>query len=88
MVTVHLDDDLVAVMQDADEPLDRRARELIVIELYRRGTISRGKAAELLGMALRDFLQHASDLGIPYITMTDEEWGAERARIDAWVAGR
>ncbi|MGH2557589.1 MAG: UPF0175 family protein [Thermomicrobiales bacterium] len=88
MVSVHLDEDLVAVMQDADEPLDRRARELIVIELYRRGTISRGKAAELLGMALRDFLKHASDLGIPYINMTDEEWRAERARIDAWVAGR
>lgn len=88
MVSVNLDEDLVAVMQDADEPLDRRARELIVVELYRRGTISRGKAAELLDMTLRDFLEYASDLGIPYIDMTDEEWAAERSRIDAWVAGR
>ncbi|MGH2533585.1 MAG: UPF0175 family protein [Thermomicrobiales bacterium] len=87
-MNVDLDDDLVAVMQAEDEPLNRRARELIVIELYGRDAISGRKAAKLLGMSLRDSLHYASDLGIPYLDMTDDEWAAERARIDAWIAGR
>jgi predicted HTH domain antitoxin len=88
MVTVQLDDELVEVIRAAGEPIGRTARSLIVMELYRRGMISRGKAAELLGMTLPDFLQLASDLGIPYIDITEDEWAAERARIDARLVER
>ena len=81
MATVQLDDDLVAILDREDGSLDRVARELIVFELYRRGTISRGRAAELLGMPLYEFIKRASSLGIPYIDMTEEEWAAEMAII-------
>jgi predicted HTH domain antitoxin len=54
-----------------------------VLELYRRGTISSGKAAELLGMERFDFIKHASRLGIPFFDMTDEEWAAEMDRLKA-----
>jgi predicted HTH domain antitoxin len=74
MATVQLDDDLAAI-------LDRVAREMIVFELYRRGAISRGRAAELLGVPLYDFIKRASSLGIPYIDMTEDEWAAEMAII-------
>ena len=83
MVTVQIEDELAAFLQDADAPVEQTAREMIVIELYRRHTISRGKAAELLGMPLFDFLQLASKLGIPYIDMTLEEWEAERELIES-----
>ena len=52
---------------------------MIVLELYRRGTISSGKAAELLDMPRLDFIRHASHLGIPHIDMTPDEWEAEKA---------
>jgi predicted HTH domain antitoxin len=60
-----------------DRPLEDNARESIVLELYRQGKISSGKAAELLGMPRIAFIQHASDLGIPFFDMTEEEWRAE-----------
>jgi predicted HTH domain antitoxin len=56
---------------------------MIVLELYRRRTISSGKAAELLGMGRADFIAYASRLGIPFFDMTDQEWEAEVARIRA-----
>ncbi len=88
MVTVQIEDDLAMFLRESDEPIERTARELMVMELYRRATISRGKAAELLGMPLLDFLKLASSLGIPYIDMTKEEWDEERTRIDEWIAER
>jgi predicted HTH domain antitoxin len=56
---------------------------MIVLELYRRGTLSSGKAGELLGMARMDFIQHASRLGIPYFALTVDEWDAEMASLES-----
>lgn len=67
MVTVELDDNLIAVMGSADRPIDRLARELIVLELNREGVISKGKAAELLDMPLLEYIQWSGQRGVPYL---------------------
>jgi len=54
---------------------------MIVLELYRRGLISSGKAAALLGLARLDFIQRASDLGIPYFRFTDDGPPAARPLV-------
>jgi predicted HTH domain antitoxin len=77
-VSVELDEDLVALLHQLDLPVERAARELIVLELYRRGLVSSGKAAQLLSMSRWDFIEYASRLGIPFFRMTDEEWERER----------
>ena len=82
-VTLELDEELVAVLREQDQPVERAARELIVLELYRRGAMSGGKAARLLGMPRLDFIRHASGLGIPYFQMSEDEWEAELRRIEA-----
>lgn len=79
MVTVELEDDLVALLHQTNQPLQQAMRELMVLELYRRGTLSSGKAAELLAMPRWEFVRHASQLGIPFFEMTEDEWEAERA---------
>jgi hypothetical protein len=58
---------------------------MIVLELYRRGAISSGKAGDLLRMPRLDFIRHASQLGIPNIDMTAEEWENEKAAVSAWL---
>jgi predicted HTH domain antitoxin len=78
-IPVDLEEDLVALLRPLNQPVPRAVRELVVLELYRRGTISSGKAAQLLGMARWQFIHHASHLGIPYFDMTEDEWDAERA---------
>jgi predicted HTH domain antitoxin len=82
-VTLELEDDLVLLLNQTNQPLPQAVRELIVLEMYRRGAISSGRAAELLAMPRWEFVRYASHLGIPYFDMTEAEWEAERAHSDA-----
>jgi len=79
-VTVELDESLVQALALLDQPLDDAVRETIVLELYRRGTISSGKAAHLLDRSKLDFIQYSGRLGIPYFRLTEEELDAEITR--------
>ena len=85
-VPVQLDEDLAALLRRPDRSAEEGARELIVTELYRRGAVSRGRAAELLGMSLDAFLRHAGALGIPYIDFTEDEREAEKRAVQEIVA--
>jgi predicted HTH domain antitoxin len=76
-INIPLDSELAGLLQMFDRPLKDTVRELIILELYRQGKISSGKAAELVGMPRIAFIQHASALGIPFFDMTEEEWRAE-----------
>ena len=83
--TVDLDEELTGLIGKLGQPVQAAARELIVVELYRRNLVSSGKAAELLGMPRLVFIRYASRLGIPAIDMTPDEWEAEKAVLDAWT---
>lgn len=50
-ISIDLEEDLVALLHQSNQPVARAVREFIVLELYRRGAISSGKAAQLLGMS-------------------------------------
>jgi len=82
MTTLHLDleDELVALLRSGNQPLDIAARELIVMELYRRAKVSSGKAAELLGIPRVVFIDRASSAGIPILEMSEDEWRDELER--------
>ncbi len=82
-VNIELQEDLVALLHQFNQPVQQSARELIVLELYRRGVVSSGKAAELLGMDRWELVHYASRLGIPYFTLTQDEWAVERAQSEA-----
>jgi predicted HTH domain antitoxin len=70
---LELREDLIGVLATLDQPVERSARELIVLELYRERKISSGRSAELLGIPVLDFIQFSSALGIPFLDMTEEE---------------
>ncbi len=76
-VQLKLDARLADYVQQLGQPLEEAVPELIVLELYRRGHLSSGKAAELLGMERIGFIRYASRLGLPYFDMTESEWEAE-----------
>lgn len=48
-------------------------KEAAVLELYREGKVSSGKAAEILGMERFEFIRYAGMKGIPYIRITPKE---------------
>ena len=82
-IRIEIDEPLAALLHQTNQPVQAAAREMIVLELYRRGAISSGKAAELLGTSRLAFIQHASGLGIPYLEMTEDEWAAEKAASES-----
>ena len=61
-VKIDLEEGLAALLHQADQTVQETAREMIVLELYRRGSISSGRAAELLAIPRLDFIRHASRL--------------------------
>jgi predicted HTH domain antitoxin len=78
-IIVNLEADIAALLQATNQPLEQAAREFIILELYRRGAISSGRAAELLGMSRSEFIHYTSRLGIAFFDMTDDKWQAERS---------
>ena len=74
-----LGEDLSGFLATLGRPVEQAAREMIVLELYRRSLVSSGKASELLGIPRLEFIQRASELGIPFFRFTDSEWQAEVA---------
>jgi predicted HTH domain antitoxin len=72
-VQVELGQDLVDLLEELHRPVKESARELIVLELYRQGEVSSGKAAELLDMRRDEFIRYASERGIPYLQLDAEE---------------
>ena len=83
MRTVELEDELAVLLEQIQQPLEKAAREVVVLELYRRGIVSSGKAGALLGMQRFDFVRYADKLGIPFFRMNKEEWEAEKAAADS-----
>ena len=79
-----LDDELAALLE-REKPLDQAARETLVMDLFRRGKISTGKACELLGLDRAAFAQRAAELDIPYFQMTKQDWETEKTTIDEWL---
>ena len=76
-VTVELEEDLVAVLGEANESVPRAALESIVMDLDRRAIISGGKGAQLLGLSRLEFIHRAADFGIPYFNWEKEDWEQE-----------
>ncbi len=79
--TVELDDSLVEALALLNQPIDQAVRETVVLELYRRGTISSGKAAQLLGLSKLDFIQFSGGLSVPYFQLSEEDLDAEIGRV-------
>jgi predicted HTH domain antitoxin len=79
-VPVQLDQDLVELLEELQRPAKTAARELIVLELYRQGEVSSGRAAQLLGMGREEFIRHASEQSIPYFQLEGEDL---RRELDA-----
>jgi predicted HTH domain antitoxin len=84
MRTVVVDDELAALLE-REQPLDQAAREALVMDLFRRGKVSTGKAGELLGLERMAFVRRAAELGVPVYLTTEEEWEREKATIDSWL---
>lgn len=56
-----------------------------IMALYRRDTISTGKAASLLGVHRLTFIRMLADEGIPYLDYTSDEFAEEIEAVRRWT---
>ncbi len=77
MTDIPVSDDLIAAFEVDREDAPRAVAEAAALELYRRGTVSAGYAAGLLGMDKWDFVRWSGELGIPSFRLSPEELTAE-----------
>lgn len=57
-----------------DEEVVKRGKEAVVLELFRKGKISSGYAADLLGLCLADFMDLLKREGEPFSHYTKEDF--------------
>ena len=69
-----------AMPQSKEEQLVRNA--MMLYPYIRRGVISHGRAAEILGIFKMDLITLYGEMGLPYIEMTDEEIEEELETVD------
>jgi predicted HTH domain antitoxin len=72
-ITLHLPSEILPFVSKKRKEISSRILEFLVLELYRLGEISGGKAAQYLEMERFEFIKFASRLGIPFIDLEKGE---------------
>jgi len=72
MRTISIPDEVAEILGDEPE-LSRKVLEAIVLELFRSQKISAGKAAEILGLSYRSFLELLASKEIPFVVTPPRE---------------
>ncbi len=78
-VLVHLSDNSLL-----SEPGMRQA---LATSLFRDGSLSLGLAAKFAGLAVAEFIDHVSKLGIPVVSGTVETVQNDTESVERWRAG-
>ena len=65
-VNIELEDEILNLLRRLGKPAEQAAREMIVLELYRRQAMSKAKASQLLRLSEQEFAQYASSFGIAF----------------------
>ncbi len=73
MVSLEMPEKLVTFIMSAEKEDQLERNAMILYPYIRKGIISHGRAAEILGIFKMDLITLYSRLGLPYLEMTDEE---------------
>ena len=81
-ISLTLENDVADLFGDSPEQITQHLLEAGVLVLYRRHVISRGRAAEILGLSFEEFLRLSSAAGIPYFDWTEADIEQELQAIN------
>jgi len=69
--------ELLTLLRKSRREMEREAQLWVMLELFRHRRVSAGKAAELAGVSLSDFMDITRQYSVEWISYTDEELEAE-----------
>lgn len=71
-ISVELPEAVVGLLGPTSQEAAVRLKQLALLELFRRGDLSGGKAADLLGLSRAEWLDLLASLGVPHTIVTEE----------------
>ncbi len=74
---VKVPSDLPTLLRMSREEVEREAQLWVALELFRRRKVSAGKAAEMAGFSLSDFMDITRQHGIEWVSYTADELEVE-----------
>ena len=80
-VNVELSAELVSAAKLDQGNVSREAAKLIALELFREGTVSLGRAAELCATPLAAFMDFATAHGVPSLNYGTEQLEEDRRSL-------
>ncbi len=86
-VTIELPPELLKLL-GSEEEAKREAKMALVLDLVRRGKVSRVKAAELLGLSLEDLPGLLAQYRIPWFDYSPEDLQHDLQRLRPEKPGR
>jgi predicted HTH domain antitoxin len=69
--------ELLSLGQKSRADMEREAQISLAVELFRQREVSAGKAAEIAGVSLRDFMDLTNERGVDWLRYTPEELAQE-----------
>lgn len=79
-VTVELAEEFFFLAKTNDAAPSRSAAKLLALELFREHRVSAGKAAELAGISLEEFMEFAAQREVP-LHYTEADWEQDQKTI-------
>ena len=83
-----LPSDLLPLLRKSRREMEQDAQLWVALELFRRRKISAGKAAELAGVSLSEFMDATREQGVAWVSYTDEELKSELDEAETVGAAR
>jgi predicted HTH domain antitoxin len=71
IIEIAVPEEIIALL-GSEDAVRKEAKEALVLDLVRRGKVSKGKAAELLGMSLWDLPELVAPYQIPWFSYHPE----------------
>jgi len=72
-IEVEIPRDVLYILRKSKKELGDELKKGMALTLFKNGRLSSGKAAELVGMCLSDFIDLTRIHRIPWVNYTDEE---------------
>ncbi len=73
VVSIEMPDEMITYAKPSDKEEQLKINAMILFPYIQQGTISHGRAAEILGIFKIDLIRLYGKMGLPYIEMSDDE---------------
>ena len=72
-ITITIPSEILPIVAKKKRDVPIKVLEFLILELYRLGELSSGKAAQYLNMERFEFVRFASGMGVPFIDLDKDE---------------